>query len=73
MALDGGWDGLEVIGRFLAQAGTKLKDRGFVMVEIGADQRSGVLALGRKYFPTGKTTLLQDWQGLDRVVIIETD
>lgn len=72
LALDGGNEGLAVIDRLLAQARTKLKPGGQVLVEIGAAQGQAALRLARAYFPGAKVELKQDLAGLDRLLVINS-
>lgn len=72
LALDGGDEGLAVINRLLAQARTKLKPGGWVLVEIGAAQGQAGLHLAREYLPGAEIELKQDLAGLDRLLIIKS-
>jgi release factor glutamine methyltransferase len=71
-ALDGGPDGLDLIGRLLATAGAYLRPAGAILLEIGAGQGVAVTALARKHFPHACVRLVQDYAGLDRLVTVET-
>ncbi len=71
LALDGGPDGLDLIRRLLAQARSHLKPQATVLLEIGATQRAAVTHLARLYLPTATVEVVQDYAGLDRMVIIE--
>jgi release factor glutamine methyltransferase len=73
IALDGGPDGLVLIRRLLAQAPTRLRRPGLVLLEMGADQGAAVAALGRAAFPAADVRVLKDLAGLDRVVRIAVD
>jgi release factor glutamine methyltransferase len=86
-ALDGGPDGLEAIGRLLAQARPHLKPQTTILLEIGATQGAAVTDLARHSFDNPSTGLrtrlrtahfstvtvevVQDYAGLDRMVVIE--
>ncbi|MFQ6058838.1 MAG: peptide chain release factor N(5)-glutamine methyltransferase [Anaerolineae bacterium] len=70
-ALDGGEDGLEAIRRLLAQARGYLRPRGAILLEIGATQGAAVAGLASQCFPTTRVNVIQDYAGLDRVVVIE--
>lgn len=72
VAIDGGEDGLQHIGRFLAQAGSHLRPPGIICLEIGATQASAVNELARQQFPAATVALVKDLAGLDRVAIIAT-
>lgn len=71
-ALNGGPDGLDHIRRLLARAGGHLKPGGVVLLEIGATQGPAVAALARCYFPAARIEIVQDYAGLDRVMIVGT-
>lgn len=68
IALNGGHDGLELIGRFLAGAREHLKPGGRILLEIGATQGCQVVALARKGFPRAKLEIIPDYAGFDRVL-----
>ena len=67
MALWGGEDGLYFYREIVEQAEEYLQPGGFIAFEIGFSQGEAVqkLLIERDY---EEVTLLQDWQGLDRVV-----
>ncbi len=71
-ALFAGADGLNLIGRLLAQAPSRLKPGGALFLEIGYGQGEAVLALARAAFPHARLTLHPDLAGIERVVQIET-
>jgi release factor glutamine methyltransferase len=71
LALDGGADGLELYRRFLAQAPTKLRPGGTVLLEIGATQAAAVTDLARRAFPAALVSVHRDLAGHDRVVVID--
>lgn len=70
-ALDGGPDGLDAIRRLLARARFHLKPRARVLLEIGATQGAVVTDLARHHFSTATVEVIQDYAGLDRIVVIE--
>ena len=78
-ALDGGPDGLEAIRRLLAQARSHLKPQATILLEIGATQGAAVTDLVRHsfdklrtpHFSTATVEVVQDYAGLDRMVVIE--
>jgi release factor glutamine methyltransferase len=72
LALQGGEDGLDIIRRLLAQATTKLSAGGAIFLEIGWRQGTAVTQLAHSYFPNTAITLLPDFAGHDRVVVIKT-
>jgi release factor glutamine methyltransferase len=69
-ALDGGPDGLALIGRLLAMAPPYLRPGGAILLEIGAEQGEAVVALAQRYMPQASVQLHQDYAGLDRLVSI---
>ena len=70
-ALDGGHDGLALIGRLLATAGPYLRPAGAILLEIGAGQGVAVTTLARECLPQARVQLAQDYAGLDRLVVVE--
>jgi release factor glutamine methyltransferase len=70
-ALDGGPDGLDAIRRLLAQAQSHLKPQAMILLEIGATQGAAVTDLARRHFPAATFEVVQDYGGLDRMVVIE--
>ena len=66
-ALDGGADGLGLIRRLLATAGSHLRPKGAILIEIGASQGASVTTLARKHFDRASVQLVQDYAGLDRL------
>ncbi len=72
LALKGGPDGLMLIRRLLAQAGSKLAPGGAVFLEIGWQQGTAVTHLAQTFFPEAKITVQSDFAGHDRVVAVMT-
>ena len=70
-ALDGGRDGLALIGCLLAMAGPYLRPAGAILLEIGAGQGVAATTLARECFPLARVQLVQDYAGLDRLVVVE--
>lgn len=68
LALDGGADGLEAIRRLLAQAPSRLKTGGLMLLEIEATQGKAALELAQAAFPRARIRLHQDLAGLDRLI-----
>jgi len=71
-ALDGGPGGLDVIRRLLATAGPHLRPGGAILLEIGAAQGAAARALAGEHFPRARVEVLQDYAGLDRLVVVQT-
>ena len=72
-ALDGGPDGLALIRRLLSTAGPYLHPGGAILLEIGASQGVAATTLARGSFPYATVTLHQDYAGLDRLVVVDTN
>jgi release factor glutamine methyltransferase len=70
-ALDGGADGLALIGSLLAVASPHLQPGGALLLEIGARQGTAVTTLAQRHLPQAGVRLLQDYAGLDRLVEIQ--
>jgi len=68
-ALDGGPDGLEYYRRIIHAAGNYIKEGGFLMLEIGADQSMPVTGIINEKFKSKNVLVKKDLSGLDRVVI----
>jgi release factor glutamine methyltransferase len=70
LALDGGADGLAVIGRLLDQLGDTLADDGVALLEIGGDQESDMRALVAERLPGWPCEVEMDLGGLPRVAVL---
>lgn len=71
LALDGGVDGLEVIGRLMDRLPGALAEDGIALVEIGADQGDAIVALVAARLPGWRCRVEPDLAGLPRVARIE--
>jgi release factor glutamine methyltransferase len=69
-ALDGGPDGLQVIGRLLDQLPGSLADHGVALLEIGGDQGQAMLDLVADRLPGWSCRLEPDLGGLPRVAAV---
>ncbi len=67
LALDGGADGLEVIGRLLERLPDGLAEGGVALLEIGADQGDAIVALVQATLPGWSCVVERDLAGLPRV------
>jgi release factor glutamine methyltransferase len=67
LALDGGADGLEVIGRLLERLPGALADDGAALLEIGADQGTAIVELVAVRLPGWRCKVEADLAGLPRV------
>ena len=70
LALDGGRDGLEKIGRLCSGVGDRLRPGGFLLLEVGQGQGMAVTALLRRLFPSAGIEVIPDLAGIDRVVVL---
>ena len=66
LALDGGMDGLNVYRRIAAEAEQYVAAGGILIMEVGAGEAEAVAAL----FQEGTTTIVKDFNGVDRYVRI---
>ena len=71
LALDGGPDGLAIIGRLLDQLDGALAEDGVALLEIGADQETDVRALVAARLPGWSCEVERDLGGLPRVAIVK--
>lgn len=69
-ALDGGADGLDLIGRMLSQAPAKLKEHGIILLELDPEQVPAVEELAGRYLPEATTSIEQDLSHQDRIFVI---
>jgi release factor glutamine methyltransferase len=67
IALDGGADGLEVIGRLLDRLPAALADDGTALLEIGGDQGAAIVEMVGDRLPGWHREVEQDLSGLPRV------
>lgn len=67
-ALDGGVDGLDFYRRIVGEGHLYLRERGLVILEIGADMADGVCRLFRGLDCYGDISVRQDYAGRERVV-----
>ena len=72
-ALDGGPDGLAVIGRLLDQLPDGLAPDGVAMLEIGADQGGSVVALAADRLAGWSCSVMTDLAGLPRIARLQRD
>ena len=69
VALDGGPDGLRVLGQLIATTPPNLRAGGFLLLEIGADQALAVVRMIETTHDFEPPRVLQDLAGRDRVVV----
>lgn len=70
LALDGGPDGLRLIRRLLVQAPGAINPGALILLEIGADQGESAARLAHDAFPGCTCSVMKDYAGHDRVVIL---
>jgi release factor glutamine methyltransferase len=71
LALDGGPNGLDLIGRFLESAPDHISPGGFLIIEIDSSQGAEVQRLAQRAFPSSEISVKQDLSRHDRLVTIE--
>ena len=71
LALDGGEDGLDSIRLILKKAHFYLVPEGVILLEIGFDQKEGVLNIIKKYSQYQSMKFIKDFSGHTRVAIIK--
>ena len=69
-ALDGGPDGLALIRRLLMQIASADYRPQVILLEIGATQGRTVVKLVRELLGRADVSVLQDYAGLDRIVVV---
>jgi len=72
-ALDGGLDGLAVIGRLLDELPTGLAPDGAAFLEIGADQGEAIVTLAGERLPGWSCRVETDLAGLPRTAVLRRD
>lgn len=72
-ALDGGPDGLAVIGRLLDRLPEALATDGVALLEVGADQGEAIVALAADRLPGWSCTVIADLAGLPRLARLTRD
>ena len=70
-ALDGGADGLDFYHRLLYDSPGYIRPGGWLVAEIGEDQKDAVFQLGQKQRHLRFRTCRQDYAGRDRVVVFQ--
>ena len=72
LALDGGPDGLDVYRRIAAEAPEHLNPGGAVYLEVGIGEAEAVLSLLREHIDCADSGVIQDLNGIDRVVHVRS-
>ena len=70
LALDGGEEGLDLVGRLLSQAPDKLKENGIILLELDPEQVPSVTELTHRHLPEAETSVEQDLTHRDRIFVI---
>ena len=68
LALNGGSDGLEKIRQLCTQISDKLCPGGYLLMEIGQEQKRAVTTFLRSLFPLAEVEVAPDLSGIDRLV-----
>lgn len=69
MALDGGWDGLDFYRKIVKDAPKYLKNKGYLCLEIGYDQKEDVMDIIKYENKFSKLICKKDLFGNDRVIL----
>ncbi len=70
LALDGGWNGTEVITGLLEQARGRLRPGGSLFVEVAPEQRGGVTRMAARCFPGADVGVIRDAAGQFRALCV---
>lgn len=73
LALDGGPDGLYLVGQLLGHAHRRLAPGGLLLLEIEARQGPTAQSMARNIFPQASVSLHKDLAGHDRLVAIQNN
>lgn len=68
LALNGGADGLDVIGKLCRQLRARLRPGGCLLLEVGWRQGRRVAGLLQRNFPGAEVSIMPDLGGIDRIV-----
>jgi release factor glutamine methyltransferase len=71
LALNGGPDGLDLIGKLLQEAPIQITPGGFLLIEIDSSQGDKARTLAQQAFPSAEIEILPDLSGKDRLVTIQ--
>ena len=71
VALDGGYDGLELIKKLLFQAVDKMSNPSVILFEIDSDQAAEAVKSSQQFFPSAIITVLKDLSNNERAVLLE--
>jgi len=69
-ALDGGPDGLNAVRHLIHRSPRYLAEGGYLLMEIGHDQRADIEAVVRECGAYSEVGFQQDYSGLDRVTVL---
>ena len=72
VALDGGWDGLDLIRKLLDSAPHWISPGGLILLEIESSQGQSVSTLAESVMPKADIQIQPDLAGLDRLLRIHT-
>ncbi len=71
IALDGGPDGLEIYRKIISQAQDYLKEGGFLIMEMGFNQREAIKNIFKKYKYFEIIEVVKDYHNIDRVIVAQ--
>jgi release factor glutamine methyltransferase len=71
-ALDGGEDGVDYYRRIMPEAGKYLKERGHLIFELGIDQAGTVQGIAKEN-GFSETSLIKDFSGIERILILKKE
>lgn len=63
-------NGAAIIKKFLLKAKNYIASNGIILIELDSRNAKDILSFAKKLYPTAKINLLQDLQGLDRIISI---
>ena len=72
LALNGGQNGIEIIQKMLSQINDYLDDQFSILIEIQYNQDKLLTPLIQRYLPHTDTKVIPDYQGLPRLLQIES-
>jgi len=71
LALDGGVGGLQVVSRLIAVLPQRLAPKGLALLELDPRQAQTAVALARAALPKAAISMIRDYAGYERVLVIE--
>lgn len=71
IALDGGKDGLDVYREIIRESGDYLKDSGFLILEMGFNQREDIKNMLQNSGNFEIIEVVKDYSNIDRVIVAQ--